>query len=55
MSQRKTHIQRGMALLIVLWTVAALSLLVTGLVQSVRREVKLAASSRDFVVADALG
>ena len=34
---------------------AALSLLVTGLVQSVRREVKLAASSRDFVVADALG
>lgn len=45
--------QRGMALLAVLWMVAAMGLIVTGIVQSVRMEAKTAGSHRQVVTANA--
>lgn len=47
--------QRGVALVAVLWVVAALSILVTGLVQTQREEVRNASSARTRLQADALG
>ncbi len=47
--------QRGVALVAVLWVVAALSILVTGLVQTQREEIRTAASSRLRLQADAVG
>ena len=49
------HSQRGVALVAVLWVVAALSILVTGLVQTQRDEIRTASSSRLRLQADALG
>ena len=46
---------RGVALVAVLWVVAALSILVTGLVQTQRQEIRSAASSRLRLQADAVG
>lgn len=46
---------RGLALIAVLWTVAALSLIVTGIQSSVRSEVRLAAAARTDLEATALG
>ena len=45
--------QQGMVLLAVLWMVAALSLIVTGVLQSVRSEVQLAGSHRQVLAASA--
>lgn len=45
----------GVALVAVLWIVAALGILVTGMVQAQRGEVKLVAAARDAVQAQALG
>lgn len=45
----------GLALVGVLWMVASLSILVTGLMYTVKSEVKIAATMRDVVVAGALG
>ena len=47
--------QRGVALVAVLWVVAALSILVTGLVQTQREEIRSAASARIRLQADAVG
>ncbi|GAC1599669.1 MAG: hypothetical protein NVS3B2_01110 [Ramlibacter sp.] len=47
--------QRGVALVAVLWVVAALSILVTGLVQTQREEIRTASSARVRLQADALG
>ena len=47
--------QRGLALIAVLWTVAALSIIVTGVVQTVRNEVQLVTATRQTTVAGALG
>jgi general secretion pathway protein K len=44
---------RGMALLAVLWMVAALGLLITGIVHSVRSEVKVSGSQRQVLIASA--
>ena len=46
--------QRGMALIAVLWLVAAMGLIITGVVQSVRSEVRTAGTQRQAVVAGAL-
>ncbi len=46
--------QRGMALLAVLWIVAALSILVTGMVQAQRDEIRLVSSARQTVQGHAL-
>lgn len=46
--------QRGVALIAVLWLVAAMSLIVTGVVQSVRGEIRTAGQQRQIVVASAL-
>ena len=46
---------RGVALVAVLWIVAALSILVTGMVQAQRDEVRLASSSRLTVQGSAVG
>ena len=46
--------QRGMALIAVLWLVAAMGLIITGIVQSVRGEIKIAGSQRQALVAGAL-
>ena len=43
--------QRGMALLAVLWMVAAMGLIITGIVQSVRMETKTAGSHRQVLAA----
>ena len=51
---RNTAPPRGMALIAVLWMVAAMGLIITGVVQSVRSEVKTAATQRQRVVASAL-
>ena len=48
-------VQSGLALIAVLWMVAALSIIVMGLVQAVRSEVKLTSASSDMVVAHAIG
>lgn len=53
--QNRTVHQSGMALIAVLWIVAALSILVTGMTQSVRGEVRVASVSRQTVTAMALG
>ena len=47
--------QRGVAMVAVLWVVAALSILVTGLVQTQREEIRNAASSRLHLQAEAVG
>lgn len=47
--------QSGMVLIAVLWIVAALSIIVTGLTRSVRQEARLLAQSRASVVAQAQG
>lgn len=47
--------QGGMALIAVLWIVAALSIIVTGMVSSVRNEVRVNATTRQTVLAGALG
>ena len=47
--------QRGIALIAVLWIVAALSVIVTGVVHSVRSEVRLVTVSRHSAEAAALG
>ena len=44
-----------MALIAVLWIVAALGIIVTGLVQAVRSETRLVSVAREAVVAEALG
>ena len=46
---------RGMVLVAVLWIMVALSIIVTGLVQAVRSEVRLVSGAREAVVAQALG
>lgn len=46
---------RGIALIAVLWIVAALGILVTGLVQAHRDEIRLVSSARQTVQASALG
>lgn len=47
--------QRGVALIAVLWLVAAMSLIITGIVQAVRSEIRSAAVQRQAVIASALG
>ena len=47
--------QRGIALIAVLWIVAALSVIVTGVVHSVRSEVRLVSVARQSTEAAALG
>ena len=47
--------QDGVALIAVLWIVAALSILVTGMVQAQRDEIRLVASARQTVQGSALG
>ena len=47
--------QRGVAMVAVLWVVAALSILVTGLVQTQREEIRTASSARQRLKADAVG
>ena len=47
--------QRGVAMVAVLWVVAALSILVTGLVQTQREEIRNASSARLRLQADAVG
>lgn len=46
--------QRGVALIAVLWLVAAMGLIITGIVQSVRSEAKIAGMQRQALVANAL-
>ena len=50
---RRSH--SGMALIAVLWIVAALSLLVVGMAQTVRQQIRVAGTQRDEVVGQALG
>ena len=45
---------RGMALVAVLWIVAALSILVTGMVKAQRDEIRLVASARQTVQGHAM-
>lgn len=47
--------RRGVALIAVLWIVAALSVLVTGMVQSHRDEIRIVATARHTVQASAIG
>lgn len=47
--------QRGLALIAVLWLVAALSVIATGMMQTVRGEARMTARTRDVVAASALG
>lgn len=49
------HRNRGATLLVVLWVVAALTILVTGLVQSQRSELRLAGAARAQLMARAAG
>lgn len=49
------HPQRGIALVAVLWMVAALSIVVTSISSSVRQEVKAVSASRESLVGQALG
>ena len=46
--------QRGVALIAVLWLVAAMGLIITGIVQAVRNEVRTAGQQRQALVANAL-
>ena len=50
---RRGKAARGMVLIAVLWMVAALSVLVTGLAYTVRQEVRLASMSRQVLLASA--
>ena len=52
---KKPTLRRGMALLTVLWMVAALSIMVMGMVRSIRTEAQLAGSARQISVGGALG
>jgi general secretion pathway protein K len=52
---RASRRDRGVALVAVLWIVAALGILVTGLVQAQRDEVRLVTTSRQTVLGAALG
>lgn len=52
--KRSELAQRGVALIAVLWLVAAMGLIITGVVQSVRTEVRTAGQQRQTVVASAL-
>ena len=52
---RRHPYAHGLALVAVLWLVAALSLIVTGLVASVRSETRLVSSAREGVVAGVAG
>lgn len=52
---RRGRMQRGVALVAVLWVVAALSILVTGLVQTQREEIRAASSAHIRQQADAIG
>lgn len=54
-SGRPAQRHRGLALVAVLWTLAALMVTVTGVVYAVRSEVRTAASFREMAVAGALG
>ena len=47
--------QRGVALIAVLWIVAALSIVVTGLVKAQRDEIRTVATAREAIEASALG
>jgi general secretion pathway protein K len=49
------HPQRGVALVAVLWMVAALSIVVTSMSSSVRQEVKAVSAARQSLVGQALG
>lgn len=51
--KRHSPPQRGLALLAVLWVVAAMALAVTGIVQMVRNEIKAAGLERQIVMASA--
>lgn len=53
--RRSNPRDRGVALIAVLWIVAALSILVTGMVQAQRDEIRLVASARQTVEGSALG
>lgn len=53
--QRPLDHGRGIALIAVLWIVAALSLIVTGLVKVTRQDAKVVAASKQGVIAEALG
>lgn len=53
--QRSRQRLRGMALIAVLWIVAALAILVTGMTQSVRQQVRVTATTLDAVTAQAMG
>ena len=46
--------ERGVALIAVLWLVAAMSLIITGIVQSVRSEIRTVGVQRQAVIANAL-
>ena len=52
---RRSAPSHGVALIAVLWIVAALTIIVTGLSRTVRDEVHLVASARQSVVAQAMG
>ena len=52
---QRAHRVRGLALVAVLWTLAALMVMVTGVVYAVRSEVRTTASFREIAVAGALG
>ena len=54
LQQAQRH-QRGMALIAVLWIVAALAILATGMTQSVRQQVRVTALTLDAVAAQAVG
>lgn len=47
--------EKGVALIAVLWIVAALGILVTGMVQSHRDEIRIVATARDTLQASAIG
>ena len=47
--------QNGMVLIAVLWIVAALSIIVTGMVRSTRNELRIVSGARQALVADAIG
>lgn len=52
---RRAHRARGVALIVVLWIVAALGVLVLGLVQAQRSELRLAGAARDQLLGAAVG
>lgn len=52
---QKTTTQQGMALVAVLWIVAALSVMAMGLSQSARQEIQMASTARQLIMGEALG